>query len=65
MTVAAQSRAPFMVFLGAAAALVLSALLGVAFGESLLKFVPVRYVRFGAGVLFLALGAMLVVGRSR
>ena len=64
MTVAAQSRAPMMVFVGAAAALVLSALLGVAFGESLLKLVPLRYIRFGSGVVFLGLGTMLVVGRG-
>lgn len=68
MTLAAKGKveggSAAMVFIGAAAALVLSALLGVLFGEAVLKLVPLRMIRFGAGVMFVALGALFIVGRS-
>ena len=52
----AQSRAPLAVFLGASAALVTVTLIGVLFGGVVTDLVPPRYLRLGAGILFLVLG---------
>lgn len=61
MAVAAQSRSPGMVFIGAAAALVLSAWLGVLVGEAVTRLVSPTLIRQFAGVLFLLLGCVLVL----
>ncbi|NLG85255.1 MAG: TMEM165/GDT1 family protein [Firmicutes bacterium] len=52
----AQSRAPLAVFLGASAALVVVTLIGVLLGGMVMNLVPPRYLRLGAGILFLILG---------
>jgi len=52
----AQSRAPLSVFLGASLALVVVTLVGVLLGGLVTQLVPPRYLRLGAGILFLALG---------
>ncbi len=63
MLLAAQSRSPAAVFLGAALALVLTSLLGVAVGTALLQVVPQRYIHLGAGVAFIILGFLLISSR--
>jgi putative Ca2+/H+ antiporter (TMEM165/GDT1 family) len=63
MLLAAKSEAPFTVFVGAAAALVTSAVLGTVFGEAITRLVPEGYIHMGAGVAFILLGALLLVGR--
>lgn len=63
MTLAAQSRSPMTVFLGAVAALTLSAGLGVIFGEAVTRHIPVQYIHTGAGAAFLILGALLIWGK--
>ncbi len=60
MTLAAQSKAPWSVFLGAAAALALTSLLGVVFGEALTRVIPRQYLHTGAGLAFIVLGLLLV-----
>ena len=62
MILAAQSRSPVAVFVGAALALAVSAL-GVLLGEFVTRVVPTRYIHFGAGVAFMAIGALLISGR--
>ena len=49
------------VFIGSAAALVLSALIAVFFGGTLSRFVPPHYIKIGAGVFFLAAGVFMLV----
>lgn len=61
MTLAAQSKAPWSVFLGAALALALTSLLGVVFGEALTRVIPRSYLHTGAGLAFIALGLLLVI----
>lgn len=56
----ARSRAPHMVFLGAVAALIVSSLIAVLAGESVLKAIPVRTIQFGTGVAFLAIGVTML-----
>jgi putative Ca2+/H+ antiporter (TMEM165/GDT1 family) len=61
MMMAAQSKSTFSVFIGAASALILTSLLGVVFGDTITKIVPAKYVRLAAGILFIAIGAILVL----
>ncbi len=63
MMLAAQSDAPSSVFVGAAIALSLSALLGVVFGEAITKLVPTQYIHLGAGIAFVGIGVLLIVGK--
>lgn len=63
MTLAAQSDASLAVFIGAASALALSALLGVVFGEAITKLVPAAYIHTGAGIAFVGLGILLILGK--
>ncbi len=60
MLLAAESRSLASVFLGAAGALVLSALLGVVAGDLLQRLLPLRYVQVFAGVAFIAVGLLLL-----
>ena len=63
MTLSAQSDSPWEVFIGAAAALVLSAALGVVFGEAITRVVPAHFIHFAAGVAFIGLGIVLIMGK--
>jgi putative Ca2+/H+ antiporter (TMEM165/GDT1 family) len=63
MMLAAQSDSAASVFVGAAVALALSALLGVIFGEAITKMVPSHYIHLGAGIAFVGLGILLIVGK--
>ncbi len=64
MMLTARSNAPAFVFAGAAAALVLSALLGTVFGEALDKVVPQSLIQVGAGVAFIGVGTFLLLNRG-
>ncbi len=64
MAVAAQSRSPFMVFVGAAGALVFSAMLGVLFGDAIARWIPISVLKTGAGLTFVLFGILLIAGRS-
>lgn len=48
------------VFLAASAALVLSTLIAVLVGEQLNRFIPPHYIKIGAGVMFVVIGAWFV-----
>lgn len=63
MTLSAQSDSSMSVFLGAALALSLSALLGVIFGEAVTKLIPAHYIHLGAGIAFVGLGLLLILGK--
>ncbi len=63
MTLSAQSDSGISVFTGAAVALALSALLAVIFGEAITRLVPAQYIHMGAGVMFVGLGVLLVLGK--
>ena len=53
------------VFIGSAAALVLSALIAVFLGDTLSRFVPPHYIKIGAGVFFLVAGVFMLVTALR
>jgi len=63
MLLVAQNKSPTSVFLGAAAALVLTSLLGVMAGAALTRLVPLNLIRSGAGAAFILIGALLLLGK--
>jgi putative Ca2+/H+ antiporter (TMEM165/GDT1 family) len=56
-----KSGRPLSVFIGASAALVLVTFLGVAGGALLKKAVPEKVMSIGSAILFLAVGAFLLI----
>ena len=60
---AAKSRSPVCVFIGAGAALLMTTLLAVLFGEAIARVVPVKVMQVAAGVLFILFGVLILVGK--
>lgn len=60
MSMSARSKSPQMVFFGAALALIASSLLAVLAGDTVLRMVPLRLIRFGTGAAFLVIGGLLM-----
>jgi len=60
LSFAAESKSTAAVFLGSAAALVLSSLLAVLVGTGLNRVMPANYIKTGAGVLFIVLGVWMI-----
>ncbi len=63
MLIATQSESRLSVFLGSSVALVLSAGLGVLFGAALTRYISPQYLQGGAGVAFIIIGVLLLVGK--
>jgi len=63
IAMSAQAEKPWSVFWGAAIALTLTSLLGMLVGHFIADLVPARLVHMGAGVLFVILGVLLILGR--
>lgn len=63
MALSAQSRSPVSVFLGSAAALTLSSLIGVMVGGLVHRVIPAQYIQVGSGLMFVVIGLLLVFGR--
>ncbi len=63
LMLSANGHSPVAVFLGAAVALVLAALISALLGDLLSTIVPVRVIHLFAGAAFLVLGGLLVSGR--
>lgn len=55
-TLAADSKAPLAVFIGASLALTVVTLIGVLFGGLVNRLIPPNYLRLGAGFLFIGIG---------
>ena len=62
LMLSANGHSPLPVFIGAAAALVLAALISAVAGDALSQVLPLRLIHIGAGVTFLAIGALLLSG---
>ncbi len=58
---AANSSSRISVFIGSAAALVLTSLLGVLFGALVHRWVPPQMIRYGAALLFIVLGIWMLI----
>jgi Ca2+/H+ antiporter, TMEM165/GDT1 family len=63
MTMAAESKKPWMVFIGAALALTAVSAIGVVAGTFIGNYVPLIWVKRGAAVAFIAIGVLIMIGR--
>jgi len=63
MTMAAESKRPLAVFLGAALALVCVSAIGVAVGGLLGQYVPIVWVKRVSAVAFIAVGVLILTGK--
>jgi len=64
LALAAGGHAPWLVFLGAALALIASSAVAVLVGGALGQVVPAVWLRRGAGVLMIGLGALYILQAS-
>jgi Ca2+/H+ antiporter, TMEM165/GDT1 family len=65
LALAGDSRKPWVVFGASALALVAAAGLGAAAGGLLGKWIPESWIRRGSAVLFLAVGAWILIAEAR
>lgn len=63
MLLAAKSASPGSVFIGSAAALVMSSVVGVLAGSVVTRLIPPQFIQLGAGVAFVVLGILLIAGK--
>jgi putative Ca2+/H+ antiporter (TMEM165/GDT1 family) len=63
MTMAAESKKPWMVFIGAALALTAVSAIGVVAGTFIGNYVPLIWVKRGAAVAFITIGVLILIGR--
>jgi putative Ca2+/H+ antiporter (TMEM165/GDT1 family) len=64
IAMAAETKSPVAVFLGATVALALVTLIGVAVGGTVTRVVPERYIRMVAGALFVVMGIFMLLPRG-
>ncbi len=65
MSMAAGAKSRWSVFLGASLGLVLTSALAVLGGDIISRYVPANWVKRGAGLLFLVLGAIYLFGSGK
>ncbi|WZL73154.1 TMEM165/GDT1 family protein [Clostridiaceae bacterium 35-E11] len=63
MLLATQTGSILGVFIGASLALIFSALLGVLLGTYITKFIPPSYLQIGAGISFIIIGVLTLMGK--
>jgi putative Ca2+/H+ antiporter (TMEM165/GDT1 family) len=63
ITMAANTRAPLTVFLGASLALTAVSLIGVALGSVLANYINAAYLHKAAAVAFIAIGVLMLWGK--
>lgn len=63
ISLVAKSRSPLAVFTGAVIAFAVVTLVGVLFGEMLVKIFPANFIKIGAGALFIIIGILILSGR--
>jgi putative Ca2+/H+ antiporter (TMEM165/GDT1 family) len=61
ITMSADSKSPWSVFIGAAAALVLVSLLGMIFGAVLGQYIPTEWLQRIVAVAFIVIGALMLL----
>ncbi|MFT3921596.1 MAG: TMEM165/GDT1 family protein [Myxococcales bacterium] len=64
MSLAAGQKARWTVFGAAACALVTSTLIAVLAGDLVARYIPPIWIRRGAGILFVALGLNMLLGKN-
>lgn len=63
MLLASKSNSIWVIFVGSAAALILSSLLGCLAGVCINKYIPQSYIQVGSGLAFLVIGFLLLSGK--
>ena len=63
MTMAAQTKRPWAVFIGASLALAAVSALGVIVGATLGNYVPLEWVKRIAAVAFIVIGVLMLAGK--
>ena len=63
MTMAAQTKKPWAVFVGASLALAAVSALGVVVGSVIGDYVPLEWVKRAAAVAFIVIGALMLFGK--
>jgi putative Ca2+/H+ antiporter (TMEM165/GDT1 family) len=64
LSLAASGRSRWLVFAGAAAALVATSAIAVALGEEVARLVPEIWIKRTAGIGFVVLGVLFLLGRA-
>jgi putative Ca2+/H+ antiporter (TMEM165/GDT1 family) len=63
MTMAAQTKKPWAVFVGSSLALVAVSAFGVIVGSVIGDYVPLEWVKRGAAVAFILIGILMLAGK--
>lgn len=63
MTMAAQKKRPWEVFIGAALALAAVSAIGVLVGNLLGNYLPVEWIKRVAGAAFIVIGVLVLIGK--
>ncbi len=63
MTLAAKSKAPLAVFIGASLALACVSALGVLVGAALSHYLPLEWIKRAAAVAFIVIGVLILLGK--
>lgn len=65
ITLAAQYKSPFTVFIGASLALIIVTLIGAYAGGFVTKHIPAQYIHITAGILFIIIGTSILVSNFK
>ncbi len=63
LNLAAESKMPFLVFLGSVAAYAVVTIITVMTGDVLTKFIRPEFIRYGAASLFIIIGVLMLSGK--
>jgi len=63
MTMAAEKKRPWEVFLGAAIALAAVSAIGVIVGNTLGQYLPLEWIKRVAGAAFIVIGVLVLIGK--
>jgi putative Ca2+/H+ antiporter (TMEM165/GDT1 family) len=63
MTMAAEKKRPWEVFIATSLALVAVSAIGVLVGSTLSQYLPLVWIKRGAGVSFIVVGVLILLGK--
>ena len=63
MTIAAEKKRPWEVFIAASLALAAVSAIGVIVGSALSQYLPLEWIKRGAGVAFIVIGILVLIGK--
>src|SRR5438874_915684 len=63
MTMAAEKKRPWEVFIGASLALVVVSAIGIIVGSLLSQYLPLEWIKRAAGAAFVIIGVLILMGK--